>query len=101
MAETNLDEVINYLPKASSNIQTNDEEYNWELYPKNTFGRIIINSNDKKINKETLKGSSFTIAITNALNLTEEDNNDNLYYYLEIQGLYNNDKPYYDLTNEI
>ena len=83
-----------------NNIQTNDEEYNWELYPKNTFGRIIINSNDKKINKETLKGSSFTIAITNALNLTEEDNNDNLYYYLEIQGLYNNDKSYYDLTNE-
>ena len=79
-----------------NHIQTNDEEYNWELIPKNSFGRIIIDCKDKIINKETLKGSSFTIAIINNENFPE----DNIYYYLEIQGLYNNDKPYYDLTSE-
>ena len=80
-----------------NNIQTNDEDYNWELIPKNSFGRIIIECKDKIIKKETLKGSSFTIAINNIDNFPEGDN---LYYYLEIQGLYNNNKPYYDLTSE-
>lgn len=34
MAETNLDEVINYLPKASSNIQTNDDKFLFFFDPK-------------------------------------------------------------------
>ena len=72
----------------------------WELNPINNFGRIIIYSTDVKIGKESLKGVPFSIGITSNKNLPEGDINDNLYYYLEVQGLYNNDKEYYHLTSE-
>ena len=70
----------------------------WEINSNDDFGRIIIAANDDNIGKETLNGISFSIGITNKENL--ELNNDDLLYYLEIQGLYNNPKPYYHLTSE-
>ena len=69
----------------------------WELDPNDDFGRIIITANDSKIFKETLKGISFSIGITNKKEIL---NDYNLLYYLEIQGLYNNPKPYYQLTSQ-
>ena len=86
-----------YSPYGKAKIKYNEDS--WELIPTNSFGRIIIDSKDEKIKKDTLKGASFTIAITEKENLPEEANKDQLYYYLEVQGLYNNEKAYYDLTN--
>ena len=86
--------------KAKINYINNDNnEDGWELIPSNSFGRIVIDCKDEKIKKETLKRASFTIAISTQDNLPEELNEDYLYYYLEVQGLYNNDKAYYDLTS--
>ena len=76
------------------------ENATWEINPVNNFGRVIINSTDETISKDSLKGVSFSIGITNISNLPEGDINDYLYYYLEIQGLYNNDKEYYHLNND-
>ena len=86
-----------YSPYGKAKIKYNEDS--WELIPTNSFGRIIIDCKDEKIKKDTLKGASFTIAITTKENLPEEANKDLFYYYLEVQGLYNNEKAYYDLTN--
>ena len=67
----------------------------WELNPKDEFGRIIIEANDKNIKKNSLKGISFSIGIIN-----KEEIVDNKLFYLEIQGLYNNIIPYYHLSSE-
>ena len=80
-----------------NNIPSNDE-YDWELIPTNSFGRLVIKCDDNKIKKETLKGVSLTIGVTNNDDLPEGDTN--LNYYLELQGLYNNEIEYYDLTTE-
>ena len=75
-----------------------EDEYYWELNPVNNFGRIIIHNTDVKIDESSLKGVSFSIGITTSKSMPELDVN-NLYYYLEIQGLYNNEKAYYELTS--
>ena len=79
----------------------NEDEYFWEINPKDNFGRVIIHNTDVKIDDSSLKGVAFSIGITKRKDLQEQDiNNNYLYYYLEIQGLYNNDKEYYHLTSE-
>ena len=77
-----------------------EDEYYWELNPVNNFGRIIIHNTDVKIDESSLKGVSFSIGITTSKSMPEQIDVNNLYYYLEIQGLYNNDKEYYHLTSE-
>ena len=72
----------------------------WEINPVNNFGRVIIYSTDEKIDKNSLKGVTFSIGITNVDNLPDVEINENLYYYLEIQGLYNNNKDYYHLNSD-
>ena len=67
----------------------------WELNPKDKFDRIIIEANDKNIEKTSLNGISFSIGIIN-----KEDIISNKLFYLEIQGLYNNIIPYYHLSSE-
>ena len=71
----------------------------WEIKPEEGFGRIIIEAKDKSIGKDSLKGVSFSIGIikNDELNFL---GNENLFYYLEVQGLYNNNKPYYQLNSE-
>ena len=70
----------------------------WELIPlNNNFARIIIEANDVSINKTSLKDISFSIGITN--NEEISDNSD-LEFYLQIQGLYNNNKNYYLINND-
>jgi len=85
-----------YIKLGKGHICKNDSSL-WELDPNDDFGRIIIIANDSKISKETLKGISFSIGITNKKEIL---NDYNLLYYLEIQGLYNNPKPYYQLTSQ-
>ena len=71
----------------------------WEIEPEEGFGRIILEAKDKSIDKQSLKGVSFFILIE----YNEEMallGNENLFYYLEVQGLYNNEKPYYQLNSE-
>ena len=72
----------------------------WEINPKDNFGRVIIYSSDVKIGKSSLKDVNIIIGITNKKDIPEGDIYDNLYYYLEIQGLYNNEIKYYRLTSE-
>ena len=85
-----------YIKLGKGHICKNDSSL-WELDPNDDFGRIIITANDSKISKETLKGISFSIGITNKKEIL---NDYNLLYYLEIQGLYNNPKPYYQLASQ-
>ena len=60
---------------------------------------MVINANDDSIKSDTLKGISFSIGIkkTDEVALL---GNENLFYYLEVQGLYNNPKNYYQLNSE-
>ena len=84
--------------KLGKNHFCNKEDHLWEINPKDGFGNIIIDSNDKSINKDTLKDISFSIGINKGdISLL---GNEDLYYYLEIQGLYNNNKYYYNLNSE-
>ena len=76
------------------------DEYSWEINPTENFGRVIIYNTDEIIHQPSLKGVSISIGITNIDNLPDGDINDKLSYYLEIQGLYNNDKDYYNLISE-
>ena len=80
-----------------NNIPSNGES-DWELNTINSFGRLVIKCDDDRIKKDSLKGVSLTIGITNNDNLPEGELD--LNYYLEIQGLYANEKEYYDLTGE-
>ena len=77
-----------------------EDEYYWELIPINNFGRIIIHNTDVKIDHTSLKRVSFSIGITSNKNIPENIEDNSLFYYLEVQGLYNNDKEYYHLTSE-
>ena len=72
----------------------------WEINPNDSFGRVKIYSSDVKIGKASLKDVNFLIGITNKNDTPEGDINDISYYYLEIQGLYNNEKQYYHLISE-
>ena len=82
--------------KLGKNHKCNKENSIWELNPKdNKYDRIIIEANDKNIEKSSLKGVSFSIGIIN-----KEDMYDNKLFYLEIEGLYNNLIPYYHLSSE-
>ena len=55
--------------KAIIKYNNSNDENEWELIPKNGFGRIIIDCKDEKIKKNTLKGVPFTVGITNDDNL--------------------------------
>ena len=85
-----------YIKLGKGHICKNDSSL-WEINSNDDFGRIVIEANDKNIGKDTLNGISFSIGITNKENL---DVNDNILYFLEIQGLYNNQKDYYQLNSE-
>ena len=76
------------------------DDYLWEINPNKNFGRVIIYNTDEMIHLSSLKGVSLSIGITNIDNLQDGDINDKSSYYLEIQGLYNNDKDYYNLISE-
>ena len=86
--------------KIGNEVSNIKEDHDYELTPSHKFGRIIISSSDEKINKDSLKDTSFIIAVTNIDNLPEVDLYDYLYYNLEVQSLYNNEKAYYQLTSE-
>ena len=77
-----------------------EEDALYEINPVDNFGRVVIVNTDIKIDKSSLKGLWFSIGITNVKNLPEGDINDKLYYFLEVQGLYNNEKIYYNLNSE-
>ena len=85
-----------YIKLGKGHICKNDSSL-WEINSNDDYGRIIIEANDKNIGKDTLNGISFSIGITNKENV---DLYDNILYFLEIQGLYNNPKSYYQLKNE-
>ena len=87
-----------YIKLGKTHYCTKDNKI-WEITTNEGFGRIIIEANDNSIKKDSLKGVSFSIGIkkTDELQLL---GNENLYYYLEVQGLYNNNKPYYQLNSE-
>ena len=74
------------------------EDAIWEVTPSMNFGRVIITANDPKIKADSLKGISFSIGVAKMDGVTL--NVYNRFYYLEVQGLYNNDKPYYLLNSE-
>ena len=78
-----------------------EENKIWEIIPINGFGRIILEAKSDLIQNDTLKGLSFSIGITlnTETNIINEDE-EKLFYYLEIQGLYKDDKPFYHITNE-
>jgi hypothetical protein len=86
--------------KLGTEVTNIKEEHDWELTPTNKFGRVVISSSDEKIKKDSLKGFSLIVAISTIENLPDGDLSDYLYYYLEIQTLYNNEKVYYHLTSE-
>ena len=75
------------------------EDKQWEITQKEGFGRIIINADDELIKKDTLKGVSFSIGIKKRDDIVLLGN-ENLFYYFEVQGLYNNPKSYYQLNSE-
>ena len=87
-----------YIKLGKTHYCTKDNKI-WEITTKEGCGRIIIDANDDSIKKDSLKGVSFSIGIkkTDEVQLL---GNENLYYYLEVQGLYNNNKPYYQLNSE-
>mgnify|MGYP006873017361 CR=1 FL=1 len=76
----------------------NEQNYDWELIRKN---RLVISSNDEKIEKNSLKGLSFSIGIT-TLDTYMKLNDDNLndYYFLQIQTLHDDEIDYYYLHSE-
>ena len=85
---------IAYIIEGKSHFSKKDY-YNWELKPDNSgFGRTIILSN-------SLSDVSFSIGITSDNDYTIGDEEE-IIYYLEIQGLYNDDidNPFYHITNE-
>ena len=88
-----------YIKVGNETISSKDN-FDWELNTKSGFGRCVIDCKNEKINKDSLKGVIFSIGITNNDNLPEGELNNYLYYYLEVQTLFNNDKIYYHLTNE-
>ena len=74
------------------------EDHSWELSSNGGFERIVIDANEHlKVN--SLKGVSFSIGITHDESYEIKDD-DNLFYYLEIQGLYNDENPFYHITSE-
>ena len=77
----------------------NKENKQWEITQNEGFGRIIIDANDEKIKSDSLKGVSFSIGIKKRDDVALLGN-ENLFYYLEVQGLYNNPKNYYQLNSE-
>ena len=86
-----------YVKLGNGTVATKDN-FDWEINPTNDFGRIVISCKDEKINKDSLKGVGFTIGIINSENLPAGELNNYLYYNLEVQTLFNNDKIYYQLT---
>jgi hypothetical protein len=55
----------------------NEDEYFWEINPKDNFGRVIIYNTDVKIDDSSLKGVAFSIGITKRKDLQEQDINNN------------------------
>ena len=93
-----------YSPSAEAYIKLEKSHYCkkenaiWTVKPSNMFGRVIITSDDQAIKADSLKGISFSIGVAKMDGVTL--NKDNSFYYLEVQGLYNNNKPYYYLNSE-
>ena len=93
-----------YSPSAKAYIKLEKAHYCkkenaiWSVTPSDMFGRVIIRADDPAINKDSLKGVSFSIGVAKIDGITL--NQDNSYYYLEVQGLYNNNKDYYYLNSE-
>ena len=87
-----------YIKLGTTHYCTKDNKI-WEITTNEGLGRIIIEANDNSIKKDSLKGVSFSIVIkkTDEVQLL---GNENLYYYLEVQGLFNNNKSYYQLNSE-